>query len=114
MNIGDLSPGMNLAANSTQMPYFANCSWTEAKRSGVRTLRIGLNLWIRQPNIFAKKRKAAEKKAVEIAKKQLLEEEQQRKAEEEKNTRDKDIFNANFKDIDITDKKRVKVKNQRK
>ena len=34
---------------------------------------------------------------------------EQKKMEEEKNTRDKDIFNANFKDIDITDKKRVKV-----
>ncbi len=34
---------------------------------------------------------------------------EQVKAEEEKNTRDKDIFNANFKEIDITDKKRVKV-----
>ena len=34
---------------------------------------------------------------------------EQKKMEEEKTTRDKDIFNANFKEIDITDKKRVKV-----
>lgn len=34
---------------------------------------------------------------------------EQRKREEERNTRDKDILNASFKDIDLTDKKRVKV-----
>ncbi len=34
---------------------------------------------------------------------------EQQKAEAEKKTRDKDIFNANFKEVDITDKKRVKV-----
>ena len=34
---------------------------------------------------------------------------EQKKQEEERNTRDKDILNASFKDIDIKDKNRVKV-----
>ncbi len=34
---------------------------------------------------------------------------EQKKAIEEKNNRDKDLLNATFKDVDITDKKRVKV-----
>ena len=34
---------------------------------------------------------------------------EQKKLEESRNTRDKDILNASFKDIDLTDKKRVKV-----